>query len=655
MQAWLFLSLVGYAAAAAVTAKSAAAVTAKGKVAAKSKVAAAQRSQTAWDLGAGLSFVSKSAMEALDPTKSRIFDQPQAAQVMENTVFPLLDKYLPGGLPKVENKDGLKPSGQLFSISKNPELNIKLETAAFKVMQTLAADQPNKVREFAEPEIRKRVMTTWVGNNNTKQFYAGEQVKLLNLAIEKKGVLFAPLTAKDIKERYMWTGVALIAPLVIWAALSIATALCAKETEVLNNAPAAEEKRFFPHLDGMRTVAAIIIIWFHYSGILGPYSLVAAQNEVIKPRFTPVSFFLVLSGFCMHYAYCKKLYKDAWDVLKYMVNRLGRVMPSYWIAFGVFFFVMHPLYSPFLKKGDQYWTARFNTAALWTFFGLQSWTEWSLTYTPEALTPTEVLTGMRQGSGGSGYAGDFGNLWTVSTLLLPWLMYPLLHLIVTSVAKYLPGFGIRAFTVLMYIAGVAPGVYLYNMYGDELAGSSVYTLKVNPVYLLPQFVLGMCAAQLLKQAEEKPEEIKRIPKWIYTVIADLSITLTFVLVLAVPFRQFDRGFEVLFVGGEGHLIAAWLYFSCLPGVSKGVWTALTGNPLMVKMGEYAMHVYLLQYPLAVVMDAAINGLPADSRPPFTGWVGQLQLVVGLWTMSIIFAEVLDKPLQGLLSKVMGSK
>merc|ERR1719487_1224486 len=435
----------------------------------------------------------------------------------------------------------------------------------------------------------------------------------------------------------------------------IATKIGTKEVEVLNNAPAAEEKRFFPHLDGLRTMAAIAIIFFHYGGMLGPYSLVAAQDNIIKPRFTPVSFFLVLSGFCMHYAYCKKLYRDAWDVLKYMINRLGRVMPSYWVAFAVFFYVMHPVYSPFLKKGDAYWTERFNKAAVWTFFGLQSWTEWSLTYVAEPLTPTQVLTGMREGSGGDGYAGDFGNLWTVSTLLLPWMVYPLLHLIVTSVAKHLPGFGLRAFTVLAYIAGIAPSVWLYSLYGDELSGKSVYTLKVNPVYLLPQFVLGMCTAQLLKQAEEKPEELKKVPKWIYSCIADLAITLTFVLVLAVPFRQFDRGFEVLFVGGEAHLIAAWLYFSCLPGVSKGVWTAFTASPIMVKMGEYAMHVYLLQYPLAVVMDAAINGLPADSRPPFTGWVGQLQLIIGLWTMSIIFAEVLDKPLQGALTKAMGSK
>ena len=121
------------------------------------------------------------------------------------------------------------------------------------------------------------------------------------------------------------------------------------------------------------------------------------------------------------------------------------------------------------------------------------------------------------------------------------------------------------------------------------------------------------------------------------------------------FKLFDRGFEVMFIGGEAHLIAAWLYFSCLPGAGKGVWTAFTGSPIMVKMGEYAMHVYLLQYPLAVIMDAAVNGLPADSRPPFTGWVAQLELIVGLWSMSVIFAEVLDKPLQRGLSKMLGDK
>merc|ERR1719473_1382662 len=104
MKAALFLCLFGYAA------------------------GAAQKAQTQWDLHGGLNFIGKAAVEAMDPTKNHIFDQPQAAQVMENTVFPLLDKYLPGGLPKVENANGLKPSSQLNQVSKNAELNVKLET-----------------------------------------------------------------------------------------------------------------------------------------------------------------------------------------------------------------------------------------------------------------------------------------------------------------------------------------------------------------------------------------------------------------------------------------------------------------------------------------------------------------------------------------------
>ena len=61
----------------------------------------------------------------------------------------------------------------------------------------LSEEQPQKIKKYAEPEIRKRVFEGWQGNNNTKEFYAGEQVKLLNLAIEKKGVLFTPLTEKE--------------------------------------------------------------------------------------------------------------------------------------------------------------------------------------------------------------------------------------------------------------------------------------------------------------------------------------------------------------------------------------------------------------------------------------------------------------------------
>ena len=43
--------------------------------------------------------------------------------------------------------------------------------------------------------------------------------------------------------------------------------------------------------------------------------------------------------------------------------------------------------------------------------------------------------------------------------------------------------------------------------------------------------------EVLLIAEEKPEEVKRIPGWIYTIIADFAMTLCFALVFAVPFRH----------------------------------------------------------------------------------------------------------------------
>merc|ERR1719387_566776 len=97
--------------------------------------------------------------------------------------------------------------------TKNEELKIKLETAAFKLLQTVAAESPDKIKKFAAPEIRKRVFTTWQGNNNTKEFYAGEQVKLLNYAIEKQGVLYAPLTDKELQTRNLYSIGTVVVPL----------------------------------------------------------------------------------------------------------------------------------------------------------------------------------------------------------------------------------------------------------------------------------------------------------------------------------------------------------------------------------------------------------------------------------------------------------
>ena len=87
-------------------------------------------------------------------------------------------------------------------------------------------------------------------------------------------------------------------------------------------------KQRYEILDGLRGVAAIIVIIFHFFEL---YSFGNPAKQIVNHGYLAVDFFYVLSGFVIGYAY-----DDRWDRMSYWdfyKRRLIRLHPMVIISF----------------------------------------------------------------------------------------------------------------------------------------------------------------------------------------------------------------------------------------------------------------------------------------------------------------------------------
>lgn len=90
--------------------------------------------------------------------------------------------------------------------------------------------------------------------------------------------------------------------------------------------PPGSEKHHFLILDGLRGVAAMVVVWFH---VFEAYTT-GHTDQIINHGYLAVDFFFMLSGFVIGYAYDKRMETlSTWEFLK---RRLIRLQPM--VAIG---------------------------------------------------------------------------------------------------------------------------------------------------------------------------------------------------------------------------------------------------------------------------------------------------------------------------------
>src|SRR5688500_7405803 len=92
-----------------------------------------------------------------------------------------------------------------------------------------------------------------------------------------------------------------------------------------------------PSLTGIRFLAVTMIFLLHYNTPLLGKQLYAVFNQF----YLGVNLFFVLSGFLICYNYGKEASLEKTFLKKYYINRLGRIMPLYFVILTGTFIVFH--------------------------------------------------------------------------------------------------------------------------------------------------------------------------------------------------------------------------------------------------------------------------------------------------------------------------
>jgi peptidoglycan/LPS O-acetylase OafA/YrhL len=95
---------------------------------------------------------------------------------------------------------------------------------------------------------------------------------------------------------------------------------------IQSDAAAEPSRRIFHTLDGMRGVAALAVVGFHYAGLLGPLSPPSG--------YLAVDLFFIISGVVIAHAYAAKL-RGGMTIGRFVLIRAIRLMPLYWLTLAL--------------------------------------------------------------------------------------------------------------------------------------------------------------------------------------------------------------------------------------------------------------------------------------------------------------------------------
>ncbi len=391
----------------------------------------------------------------------------------------------------------------------------------------------------------------------------------------------------------------------ILAARDLAPTPIAQITPTPAAAPAASRKPALPALSGIRTVLAILILFFHFT----PPHL-DILHPIIDNSFIFVGTFFLISGFILTYNYDDRALtlskRDFW------LARFARLYPTY--AFVLL------LSAPLLflewqsRPHAEFWTGLVVTPLL-----LQGWS-------PSLATFWNTVA------------------WTLSADLMLYLLFPyLLSLWAIRGASLNTPARLIAVMLGLWLVGISPHLYYHFANPDHLSApadrftSTVWmrVLKYTPAAYLCTFLVGLVLAKL--------HALVNLTPWRRFLLSALGLTviLTFFYVGAP---------HVPYVIIHGALL---LPFFCLLllGLSgpNPITTMFAARPLVL-LGEATFALYLLHFNGFEM----IHNYHLPERLHVTAldpWISYLLIIATAYAT----VHLVEKPAQRVLLRRFGRK
>lgn len=360
----------------------------------------------------------------------------------------------------------------------------------------------------------------------------------------------------------------------------------------------ADTKPHYHILDGLRGIAAIMVVCFHLFEAFATSHL----NQRINHGYLAVDFFFLLSGFVVGYAY-----DDRWKTMtvkEFIKRRIIRLHPMVVIE-ALIGAVM------FYFQGCSVWdVSQISVMALLIATCMNA-----------LLIP--ATPGMEIRGVGEMYPLN-GPSWSLFFEYIGNILY----------ALFIRKLSTRALTGLVIMAGCGLAVFsIFGPYGDICAGFSLTGPELTCGFLR---LLYAFSAGLLLSRVFKPTYIKGA-FWI--------CSLAIIVLLAVPRLG---GAEHLWMNGLYDTVCFALFFPLLVYIgTSGKTTDAYTNRICKFLGDISYPLYMVHYPFIYLYFAWVKNEDLTFRESFPG---ALALVIGCIFLAYICLKWYDEPARKYLAK-----
>ncbi|MCC8197284.1 MAG: acyltransferase [Tannerellaceae bacterium] len=360
----------------------------------------------------------------------------------------------------------------------------------------------------------------------------------------------------------------------------------------------ADTKPHYHILDGLRGIAAIMVVCFHLFEAFATSHL----NQRINHGYLAVDFFFLLSGFVVGYAY-----DDRWKTMtvkEFIKRRIIRLHPM--VVIGALIGAVM-----FYFQGCSVWdVSQISVMALLIATCMNA-----------LLIP--ATPGMEIRGVGEMYPLN-GPSWSLFFEYIGNILY----------ALFIRKLSTRALTGLVIMAGCGLAVFsIFGPYGDICAGFSLTGPELTCGFLR---LLYAFSAGLLLSRVFKPTYIKGA-FWI--------CSLAIIVLLAVPRLG---GAEHLWMNGLYDTVCFALFFPLLVYIgTSGKTTDAYTNRICKFLGDISYPLYMVHYPFIYLYFAWVKNEDLTFRESFPG---ALALVIGCIFLAYICLKWYDEPARKYLAK-----
>ena len=302
-----------------------------------------------------------------------------------------------------------------------------------------------------------------------------------------------------------------------------------------------------------RFIAAIFIVFFHFSGNLFPSD--SDFLNVIRQNFSlGVSYFYVLSGFVMVLAYGNQ---DRVEPKKYFINRLARLYPLHIFTLGLTIIVSIFLAINYL--GDY----KFHPISfILNLTLLQAWfPHYSLTFNVPS--------------------------WSISVELFFYLVFPFIFNHIYKKIKF------RHFAIIVILFWVVCQIGMNLFYTSSLYGGKEsldrYFLHYNPIFHFNSFLIGLLFADIYKRYESQLSKN-------FDILIIFVFAMNGLMIYALKNYLLHNGLLAINFGFLILLIAA----------NKGRITKLFNHKIVIHLGNISFAMYLLQNPVFIFLKKCLS-------------------------------------------------